>query len=46
LKASKIALEIADERARINEFKKNTVPVGGGKNGLGTFGDLLKKFSQ
>jgi small subunit ribosomal protein S1 len=41
LKASKIAREQAEERAVFDQFKSDK--GAGGKAGLGTFGDLLKK---
>jgi small subunit ribosomal protein S1 len=41
LKASKTAREQADERAVFDQFKSDK--GAGGKAGLGTFGDLLKK---
>ena len=42
LKVSKIAREQAEERAEFDQFKSDK--TGGGKAGLGTFGDLLKSF--
>jgi small subunit ribosomal protein S1 len=43
LKVSKTAREQAEERAVVDQYK--TDKSGGGKAGLGTFGDLLKKFN-
>ena len=40
LKASKIAREVAEERALVDQYKQDK--GGGGSSGLGTFGDLLK----
>lgn len=42
LKASKTAREQAEERALLDEYKKDKGQAAGA--GLGTFGDLLKKF--
>ncbi|HEY1097548.1 MAG TPA: S1 RNA-binding domain-containing protein, partial [Myxococcota bacterium] len=41
-KVSKTAREQAEERAEFDQFKNDK--SGGGKAGLGTFGDLLKNF--
>ena len=40
------AAERAEERAEVEAWAKTQKPVGGGKQGLGTFADLFKKLGK